>query len=33
MADQMLKEYTKSNNLDSWWAEVPAKDPVQLPLF
>lgn len=33
LADQWLKDYTESKGLDTWTAEIPAKDPIQLPLF
>jgi predicted RNase H-like HicB family nuclease len=33
MAETWLETYAQQNNLKNWWSEIPARAPIQLPLF
>jgi hypothetical protein len=33
MAEEWLERYSRERQLEDWWGDVPALDPVQLPLF
>lgn len=32
LAQEWINEYTRQRKLEDWWAEIPALEPVQLPL-